>query len=123
MKLNEAASCCLFCKDVSVMGLCWCSVEIGFINIKLSPISNLLQRQTHPKTNVPSLKSANLPCQGTEQQCKAMRIISMLMLCKTLILTFSPEIHLYIFLKSLAQIHSNSQSINTVWVVFLEERA
>lgn len=94
MKLNEATPGSLFHKDVSVMGLCWHSVEMGFINIKLSHISSLLQRQTHPRTNVPALKSVNQPCQGTEKQRNAMHVINMLMLYKALILTFSPEIYL-----------------------------
>lgn len=105
------------------MGLGWLSVEMGFINIKLPQLSSLLQRQTHPKRNVPAQKSANQPCQGTEEQCNAKHVINMLMLCKALIVTFYPEIYLYIFQKSLAQIHSNSQSSNTIGVVFIEERA
>lgn len=109
MKLNEATPCSLLCEEVSVTGLCWHSVEMGFTNIKLSQISSLLQRQTHPKTEVPALKSANQPCQGTEEQRNAMHVINMLMLCKALILAFSPEIYLYIFQKNLAQIHSNIQ--------------
>lgn len=56
-------------------------------------------------------------------QFNAMNVINMLMLCKALILTFSPEIYLYIFQKSLAQIHINLQSINIIGLVFVEERA
>lgn len=60
-----------FVKMLHVIGLCLHSVKVGFINIKLIQISCLPQRQTHPKINVPALKSANQPCQGTEKQPNA----------------------------------------------------
>ena len=60
-----------FVKMLHVMGLCWHSVKVGFINIKLFQISCLPQRQTHPKINVSALKSANQPCQGREEQPNA----------------------------------------------------
>lgn len=103
-----------FCKDVTCHGSLLTFCYAGIYKYKTLSHKLLASKAntSHNKHACP--KASYQPCQEAEEQPNVCYKRVNVVIYRALILTFSPEIHLYIFQKHLTQTHSDSQSTNSI---------